>query len=690
MNYKILKRANRSPRTPGVVLTSPTLTDVMLHFPIAEGRLRAVDIETTGLYPEHGDRIVGIGFASGGGCGYIHLDGAAPEVEEYVKQLVRTSNLIAFNVNFDGAFLRHWCGTPLNWLVCTYGMFKSLSTEGWDGQSWSLERAQFDVLGWAQSNKTVLDAELAKHGLAKHEMAKLPPEIIGPYCASDADAAWQLFEELMTYRERFPEIAEWHKLFLNEVDILIENQLQGMTIDASRLAGVTEETHQAIHTTKLAFESHPDVAHHIAEYNKEVHDAWMASQPARFNKDGKTESVRWQKWRDREARWMDDKGFNINSKPQLAWLLYTKMGFKPSKRTETGKAVVDKKVLPALGEPGKLLIQYNKWVKQRGYVQRLTEKIQQTGKLHAHFNSFGTLTTRLGGSGGLNLQNQPKTAGYLSVFAAPLGWKLVQADVEALEPKILTEFSQDRTLLSLYGPGAKPNDAYLFLAAQIPMLAKEVCKYYDPANPTKEGIALAKKHCKRERNIAKLCKLSYDYGAGAPKIHETLTLAGIQISLNEVRQIRRELDRIFAGIKRFEQQLVNMWQANGGWIPSILGTPICVDDKYLKDIVNRFCQYSGHVVLQLWLSHVQRLRSERGVEMYPYLPDNHDETIWIAPDAEAEAAAQLLTDALEATNDVLGTSIRFTAPPAVEQNLAAIKCEDYQEWMQTLSISSAS
>src|SRR6185503_16949174 len=104
---------------------------------------------------------------------------------------------------------------------------------------------------------------------------------------------------------------------------------------------------------------------------------------------------------------------------------------------------------------------------------------------------------------------------------------------------------------------------------------------------------------KRDRAIAKVVHLASAYGAGPPKIHETLTLGGIDISFRDVKQIHEDYWRMFAGVKRFEAQLTSMWNHNGGWIPSMLGTPICVAPMFLKDISNRFCQTSGHQFLQL-------------------------------------------------------------------------------------------
>lgn len=476
-------------------------------------------------------------------------------------------------------------------------------------------------------------------------------------------------------------ILDYHRrVFLTNCKLLVEQQIRGLLVDQLELKQCHGNLLHSIQGAMGSFLNNPLIAHHIAEYNGAVRDAWMRSQPPTHTKSGE-KSKRWTAWRDREAKVMEEKGFNPNSKKQLRWIFFDCLGMKPVSYTETGLPEVSKKTLPAFGEPGNLLATYNKLVKRRGYVERMIERTARDGILHPQFNTVGTVTLRLGGSGKLNLQQMPKVADFLMALKARPGMKLVQLDFAAVEPTVLAEFSQDKTLLSLYGPNAPADqDIYLFVAAKIGSLGAEIRKYYNPDKPTKEGIALAKKHCKVDRQIAKVVVLSAAYNAGPPTIHETLTLAGIDITLNQVRQIHRDYWRLFWGVKRFDETLKDLWAANKGWFPSVLGTPICVAESKLQDAVNRFCQTSGHQILQLWIYHVDRLRAERKLEMYPWIVDFHDEGIWEVPEADAEAVAQLMTDALDATNTELGMEIKIKGDPMIADNLAEIKDPDgYKE-----------
>lgn len=108
----------------------------------------------------------------------------------------------------------------------------------------------------------------------------------------------------------------------------------------------------------------------------------------------------------------------------------------------------------------------------------------------------------------MNMQQQPKSVGHLINFKARPGHKLVQQDTSAVEPRVITNFSKDETMWSLYGPNAKANDIYLFNGAHIELFQQEIRQYFDPNNPTPEGIKAAKKHCKPTRQLMKLVTLA--------------------------------------------------------------------------------------------------------------------------------------------------------------------------------------
>jgi hypothetical protein len=176
----LLPTRKMKPRESGYkVYTAPIVPDVA----DLDGDRWAVDIETNGLdATDPTYKVIGIGLSNNSGSFYFHLDGASDGVKAALGDVLRGSSLIAFNVFFDGAFLERDFGT-LKWELDAYALYKQMSLEGWAGQSWGLESAQRDVLGWQKSNKAELDAALKAHDLTKSEMYKLPPEIIGRLAA---------------------------------------------------------------------------------------------------------------------------------------------------------------------------------------------------------------------------------------------------------------------------------------------------------------------------------------------------------------------------------------------------------------------------------------------------------------------------------------------------------------------------
>ena len=642
-----------------------------------------IDLETRGLRAEC-DMIQGIGFASTSGCFYIDLPSLSDDCVLYLKEWLLQARLTAYNVMFDGAFLQRFTGKWLRWEGCSYALFKSLTSEGFTGQSWALEVAQLYYLGWGHTNKADMEYALKEARLSKGDMWKLSPEILGAYCASDADAAWQLWQELTTECQTRPEfsfVLPFHQReFLTSVKLLAEQQLRGTYIDQERLKSCHTQLLTDIDCALDAFLTIPEVAHHIGGYNAKVLQAWRRSAPPQFVKSGAV-SKRYEVWETRGKTVIRDRGFNPNSKLQLVDLFYNTLGYKPLKYTETGRPCVNKKILPALGPAGKALNKYNLLVKRRGYVERLIEKTATDGLLHIQFNAYGTVTGRLGGSGGLNAQQMPKDPAFLNAWCAPPGEVLVQADAESLEPTILAEFSRDETLWSLYGPDAKKNDIYLFVGSKIEALAREIRKYYDPENPTPSSIAAAKKNCKRERNIAKTAVLAAAYLAGPRSIHETLTLGGITTTLKEVKGIHAEYWRLFGGVKLFGDDLQGMWRESS-YFPSAFGTPCCLAPHLAKDANNRFCQTSGHQFLQRWLYYTDLLRTERQIVAHPYLVDLHDEMFWSAPKDHADAMALAIRDALDMTNKETGMEVTIRTSVEIAENMAVIKCENYNEWLE--------
>jgi len=579
-----------------------------------------VDFETTGLdVLDPSFDIVGIGIASD-----LYPDGIYcpinPGVDSCVIMLtLGNHNLIAHNVSFDARclewYLRKYITgyVPMSkfpWKNDTQLMFKALANEGYPGQNWKLKTAQKTVLGWKETNEVELDAWLIANGFTgakgkpdKSKMSLAPNHILGRYCGLDAQSTLALYNHFVTYYDQFPDM---ERILENEMMILAELEIEqffhGLYIDVpllkDRIDGVKRTMEQLLHSFYYSSDATP----YIEMYNNLQVEAIADAEPPEFTKTGRP-TVRYGKWKQKLALATDTMFFNANSKQQLAWLFYECL-FDTKAMTEkynawkqettyhfevliddewikvdgtaTGKYKVDKKILPKLGDAGRILNRYNELNKLLGYMNGMLESLRD-GIHNVQLKLGGTLTFRCSGTGGVNIQQLPKVRDYLDCLVPRPGHCFIQMDVDALEPVVLAELSEDRAMMDLYGPNAKPNDIYLYVGASIPALRNEVCQYgYDPLNPTSEAIAITKKKAKRIRGICKVLHLSAGYGAGPPKIYDTLIQAGVEITLAEVKTIHKAYWELFGGVTEYQNKLKREYAANGGWFLNGRGMPISV------------------------------------------------------------------------------------------------------------------
>lgn len=675
-----------------------------------------VDFETTGLdVLEPGFRAVGLGIACKEYPDGIYCPLDDTDETYQVMLMLSNYNLIAHNVSYDARVLEQYYRDNPNykpmslfpWKNDTYLMFKALSTEGYAGQSWSLKTAQKNVLGWNETNEVELDNWLGSNGYVKNKkvdksmMYLAPHNILGKYCGLDAQSTWALYQHFITYYDQFPDMKD---ILENEMMVLaeleIEEYFNGMYVDEELLDERINGVQSAMASLLNEFRHNSEATPWIASYNEQFVDSIVATKPPEFTKTGKV-AARYTKWKEKIAIAKTVDHFNPNSKDQLAWLFYDCL-FETSvvsehwdwrgnrtykfkvmvgdetheiNGTATGKRKVDKKILPKLGKAGKILTRYNELNKLLGYMTKMRDSLRD-GIHHTQLRLAGTLTFRCSGTGGVNIQQLPKSPDYLDCLKPRPGHVFVQMDVDALEPVVLAELSCDTAMMNLYGPGAKPNDIYLFVGASIPALRDEVCAYgYDPLNPTAETIAVTKKKAKRIRGICKVVHLSAGYGAGAGTIYATLIQAGVDITFEEVKEIHKAYWELFGGVIEYQRNLKAEWAENGGWFINGRGLPVAVADNLEKDILNRCIQNTGHMNLLTYLKHLNKLRRIGKLQMKPVMVDFHDETIWEVPIDQAEYILEVFNEAWNLTNEELGGIIPLSGAPEICQSFSDFKCE---------------
>jgi hypothetical protein len=278
----------------------------------------------------------------------------------------------------------------------------------------------------------------------------------------------------------------------------------------------------------------------------------------------------------------------------------------------------------------------------------------------------------------LNIQQVPKSRGYLECLRARPKQKLIQLDFNAIEPTIVAQFSKCPNYRKLYGPEANPNqDVYLFVGARFRPFRDKFLQHYDPENPTREGTALAKKLYKTERAVSKEAHLAMQYGAGANTVHSALIRKEIDIDIEEVFEMHQAYwsDELFAVVKEFEVKLKREWRRNNGWITNAVGIPRALAEDKLKDLLSRYAQSSGHDLLQRLMRLINEERKTKKVPFYPWIVDLHDESIWETEDQYVDEVLDIFRRSMTKLNEQLGWEIQVRGEPTVARTLADIKIE---------------
>lgn len=333
-------------------VTNPTTELAFL----TEGRtsassVMALDFETTGDYTPTKEtpagQVVGVGLSDDRGSVYVDFRNSHPDTYRYIIKQLDSARvpLIAHNLFFDAGWIVRDFGIWLNWVSCTYALYKLIATEGFIGQEWGLKAAQKDLLLWQETNERELDLWLINNGFhqntSSHEkqgyyffpnwpvqkrleprwiaprkakMAEAPAAILGHYCALDADATYLIYSKhFLPALKKFEALSHYAgpEIYLPYIRIHIEQKLNGIKIDRLHLLEYTRELETRKQEQERKIIAHPEITPHVEEFNKQVLDELLADEPIRYRKQKElpaeppkhTKSGRlsknWEKWEER-------------------------------------------------------------------------------------------------------------------------------------------------------------------------------------------------------------------------------------------------------------------------------------------------------------------------------------------------------------------------------------------------------
>lgn len=162
--------------------------------------------------------------------------------------------------------------------------------------------------------------------------------------------------------------------------------------------------------------------------------------------------------------------FNINSPKQLGVILFEKMGLPGGKKTKTGFSTAAD-VLDKLAPDHEIIrdiLEYRQLTKLKStYADGLLNFVDDTGRIHSHFNQTITATGRIS-STEPNLQNIPirMELGRLirKVFVPREGYVFLDADYSQIELRVLAHMSGDEKLIQAY---REAQDIHRITASQV-------------------------------------------------------------------------------------------------------------------------------------------------------------------------------------------------------------------------------
>ncbi|MBA60075.1 MAG: hypothetical protein CMQ40_13010 [Gammaproteobacteria bacterium] len=167
---------------------------------------------------------------------------------------------------------------------------------------------------------------------------------------------------------------------------------------------------------------------------------------------------------EREIRTWIPEDVQLASTKQLGEFLFEKLNLKVVKNTAKGAPSLDREALREMQDQHPvipLLLQWREVTKLRSaYVDGLLGHVGPDGRIHCSFNVAGAATGRMSCTRP-NLQTIPSRGRFAkmvkSVFCAPKGYTLVQADYRALEVRVAAMLSGDPVLIDVFDREGDPH-----------------------------------------------------------------------------------------------------------------------------------------------------------------------------------------------------------------------------------------
>ena len=326
--------------------------------------------------------------------------------------------------------------------------------------------------------------------------------------------------------------------------------------------------------------------------------------------------------------------FNINSPKQLGEILFVKLRIPTKKKTKTGFST-NAEVLEGLADEYEIvrcILEYRTLAKLKStYCEGLLKVIADDGRIHSCFNQTETRTGRIS-STEPNLQNIPVRQELgremRKFFKAADGNLLVDADYSQIELRVLADIANDQAMIDAFN---KDTDIHTVTASQVFHM------------PEKLVTPLM-------RSRAKAVNFGIVYGIGAFSLSKD-----IGVTRAEADRYIKDYLHLYAGVDRYMKEVVEQAKKDG-YVKTLFARR-----RYLPELA------SSNGMLRAFGERVARNMTIQGtaadiikiamIRVYHRLKDEnmqaklilqvHDELIVEAPEAEAQKAAQIVSEEME-------------------------------------------
>jgi len=344
------------------------------------------------------------------------------------------------------------------------------------------------------------------------------------------------------------------------------------------------------------------------------------------------------------------KEFNLNSKIQLGKFLFGKLGLEPVEKTPTGRPKVDKVCLAYLLDEHPLvkqIVNYNAYLSLRRFTGPDTGLFlycDDNNRIHTTYSQVGARTAR-SSSSNPNLQQIPSKTDILHIrecFVPKPGNKLIVADMEQLELRLMAIFSLDKMMLRCFRKGIS---IHIQTGVETGLLPKGI---------TKDEIKAELKY-DRSYMIAKNCNFALQYEGMWFTLQRQLILEGVFIEKEEAIDIIDKYWNIYYGVPIYREQLYESCRERG-FIKNICGRPFRIRNISSEVFRERKAAERQCINTQIqssaadWLKHAMILcdaSKELKSMKCRMLMQIHDELIFEVPAKYANEAAKVVQRLME-------------------------------------------